>query len=243
MVLLTGILAVLMSAVHVLAGGLRFLDDTKRGQWLSAAGGAAVAYVFVHILPELSRGQQLVIRHGGITQFLLEQHIYLIALAGLAVFYGLEKSAITSRRMRDTPEEHRICHAIYSVHILSFSVYNVIIGYLLVHRESGGIQGLIFFWLALTLHFLTNDYELNEDFPAAYKRSGRWILAGAVIFGWAVGVVLAISQLYVAYLFAFLAGGIILNVLKSELPEERQSDFRIFLLGVLAYTTLLLYAG
>ena len=41
-------------------------------------------------------------------------------------------------------------------------------------------------------------------------------------------------------LFAFLAGGIILNVLKEELPEERQSYFLPFLLGVILYAGLIM---
>ena len=39
---------------------------------------------------------------------------------------------------------------------------------------------------------------------------------------------------------AFIAGAIILNVLKEELPEERQSRFIPFILGVVLYGALLL---
>jgi hypothetical protein len=41
-------------------------------------------------------------------------------------------------------------------------------------------------------------------------------------------------------LFAFLAGGVVLNVLKEELPEERESRFWAFALGAASYTALLL---
>jgi zinc transporter ZupT len=44
----------------------------------------------------------------------------------------------------------------------------------------------------------------------------------------------------IALLFAFLAGGVILNVLKEELPEERQSRFWAFTLGAGFYAVLLL---
>jgi hypothetical protein len=43
--------------------------------------------------------------------------------------------------------------------------------------------------------------------------------------------------------FAILAGGIVLNVLKEELPEERQSRFGAFALGTGLYTLLLLAAS
>ena len=43
-----------------------------------------------------------------------------------------------------------------------------------------------------------------------------------------------------AVLFAFLAGGVILNVIKEELPEEQESLFWAFALGAALYTVLLL---
>jgi hypothetical protein len=42
-------------------------------------------------------------------------------------------------------------------------------------------------------------------------------------------------------LFSFLAGGVVLNVLKEELPEERKSNFWAFLFGVVFYAGLLLW--
>jgi hypothetical protein len=43
-------------------------------------------------------------------------------------------------------------------------------------------------------------------------------------------------------LFAFLAGGIVLNVIKEELPEERESRFPAFVVGTGGYAVLLLLA-
>jgi hypothetical protein len=39
---------------------------------------------------------------------------------------------------------------------------------------------------------------------------------------------------------AFLAGGVVLNVLKEKLPEQRESRFWAFALGPAFYTVLLL---
>ena len=49
-----------------------------------------------------------------------------------------------------------------------------------------------------------------------------------------------LSEVITGFLFAFLAGGVTLNVLKEELPEERQSRFWPFLLGAAGYAALLL---
>lgn len=44
--------------VHLFAGKLRFLDGTPRSRWLSFAGGISVAYVSVHVFPELAETQE-----------------------------------------------------------------------------------------------------------------------------------------------------------------------------------------
>ena len=48
------------------------------------------------------------------------------------------------------------------------------------------------------------------------------------------------SEVLLAVLFAFLAGGVIMSFLKEELPEERESSFCAFALGATLYAVLLL---
>jgi hypothetical protein len=60
--------------------------------------------------------------------------------------------------------------------------------------------------------------------------------------GWAIGLFLEISEAALAVLFGFLAGGVVMNVLKEELPEERESSFWAFALGAAAYAVVLLIA-
>ncbi|HEX2987694.1 MAG TPA: hypothetical protein VHS06_05930 [Chloroflexota bacterium] len=239
---LAGVLAVLMSLVHIFAGRIRFLNVVPRSRWLSMSGGIAVAYVFVHLLPEISRGQSLVIQKGSFTRFFREQHIYLTALAGLVAFYGLERAAKISKPQTPAGQNEALPNKqVFWLHIVSFGLYNMLIGYLLVHREVTGLRSLLFFWFAMSLHFLTNDYDLRQDFKDYYRHVGRWILAAAVLAGWGIGILFALNDVALAFLFAFLAGGVVLNVLKGELPAERESNFWAFVSGVALYTILLLF--
>ena len=91
---------VVLAIVHLLAGSMRFLEGTPRSVWLSMAGGISVAYVFVHLLPDLAEEQQAIRKAVGETFSFPEYHVYLVALIGLAVFYGLERAAKTSRHRR-----------------------------------------------------------------------------------------------------------------------------------------------
>ncbi|MEW6613364.1 MAG: hypothetical protein ACOY5C_11740 [Pseudomonadota bacterium] len=237
--MLTLIAALLLVSVHLFAGKLRFLEGIPRSRWLSAAGGVSVAYVFMHLLPELDRGQE-VFRRLGVLRF-MESHAYLIALVGLITFYGLERLAKSSRHaQRSAGAADATSPQVFWLHMASFALYNGLVGYLLVHREQPGVISLVLFTVAMALHFVVTDFGLREDHKAAYTRVGRWILAAAIVAGWALGRATVISDLALVVLVAFLAGGVILNVLKEELPEERRSRFSAFLLGAGAYAVLLL---
>lgn len=236
---LSALFAIGLAIVHLYSGKLRFLDAIPRSRWLSMASGVSVAYVFVHLLPDLSHRQDAIAQ----TKILafIEHHVYLIALLGLAVFYGLERVVRESRqRQEKSGKEGKAEVGIFWLHMTSFALYNGLIGYLLLHREEPGIQSLFLFFIAMALHFVVNDYGLRQDHKHIYHNIGRWILAAAIIVGWAIGYGTEISEAAIAVLFAFLAGGIILNVLKEELPEERKSCFWAFSLGAGAYAALLL---
>ncbi|WP_226480697.1 universal stress protein [Natrinema amylolyticum] len=50
---LTPAFALALALVHLFAGRLGFSGPIPRSRWLSFAGGVSVAYVFVHLLPEV----------------------------------------------------------------------------------------------------------------------------------------------------------------------------------------------
>lgn len=230
--------------VHTFAERLRFLEVIPRSRWLSMAGGSSVAYVFLHIFPELAEAQKKIVAVWPLLAW-IEDHAYLVALIGICFFYGLERLVTSSQEQRnETPggdEGESTTHiGVFLLHISSFAVYNALIGYLLVHRDDQSLAGLFFFFLAMGFHFLVNDYGLRQDHKTTYSRVGRWVLSAAIVIGWGLGLNTKIDEAAVGVLFAFLAGGVILNVLKEELPEERKSRFGSFLFGATAYSLLLL---
>ena len=233
--------AVALALLHLLAGRMRFLDGIPRSWWLSLAGGISVAYVFVHLLPELNRAQEAVGEAAGGLAAALESHVYLLALAGLAAFYGIERASRGSRRRRHEREGLDEASPVLAWFALgSYAVYNAIIGYLLVHREDPGAGGLLLFAAAMGVHFVVNDHALREHYRQRYHDRGRWVLAAAVVLGWAVGAVTEVTEAFLGLLLALLAGGVILNVMKEELPAERESRFTAFLTGAAVYTVVLL---
>ena len=225
--------AALLAVLHLLAGRLRFLDGIPRSRWLSAAGGVSVAYVMVHLLPELAEYQEAVSETSLVAS--IERHVYVLALVGLAVFYGVERYA---RVRQKGGGNERGAGAATAFSFASYAVYNAIIGYLLVRREGG----LIAFAIAMGLHFIVNDHGLRDDHRDAYHHYGRWLVSAAIVGGALLGAVAEVAEPVVGLLIAFIGGGVILNVLKEELPEERESRFGAFVAGAAVYTAVLLVA-
>ena len=89
-------------------------------------------------------------------------------------------------------------------------------------------------------NFVVNDWGIRSIHRAYYDRYGRWLLGTAVLAGWAIGMTHRIEDVSISYISAFLAGGVIMNVMKEELPKERQSSFLAFLIGVVGYAGILL---
>lgn len=245
-------LAVGLAVVHLGAGRLTALDRVPRSRWLSAAGGVSVAYVFVHVLPEVAASATTIERHGSALVF-FEHHVYLVALLGFVTFYGLERLAKRSPTDQNDGGDRREATAgdpgspggapdahptgVFWIHVGSFAVYNAIIGWFLL--EQADLRSLALFVVAMGLHFVVNDHGLRDHYEHRYDRYGRWVLGAAVVGGVAVGVLVEGGHVLVATLFSFIAGGVILNVIKEELPEERESRFPAFALGAVGYTVIL----
>jgi len=230
-----------LALIHFFGTRLRFLGGTPRSIWLSVAGGVSVAYVFLHLFPELNEGQEQVKEAAVGAGLFLEHHVYLMALFGLSLFYGLERAVVHSKQKREQQGNDSMPSGkLFWIHISSFAVYNALIGYLLFQREEGPARVLILFSIAMALHFIVNDFGLQEKHKERYRRIGRWVLVAALVAGWVVGYLIAVSAAALALLIAFIGGGVVLNVLKEELPEERESRYWAFVLGATAYAILLL---
>ena len=231
--------ALVLATAHVAGGRIRGLDVVPRSALLSAGSGVSVAYVFVHLLPELAHVQDEVgeLVAGGVLAY-VERHAWMMALVGLLVFYGLE---LLARRSATRPtDDGPHADLVGWVHVASYSLYNGIVGYLLVERAHESTTTLVLFGIAMALHMLVNDHGLRADHGRLYRRWGRWIVAAAVVGGWALATVTDITSAGLGLLLAFLAGGVVMNVFAEELPEGRRSRWVPMAGAAAAYTALLL---
>lgn len=236
--LLPILLAFGLAAVHYVASKLPGVDELPRSSVLSISSGVSVAYVFVHVLPEVGRTSRTVTETGMMLSH-LDEYVYLVALLGFVTYYGIERYV---RRTRPTPDGKTTRPGIFWIHVAAFAIYNALIGVLLFHRETPGVGSLLLFAVAMGLHFIVNDYGLREQYKQAYCGRGRWILTTSILVGAAIGALVPVSRPILGVIFAFLSGGIILNVIKEELPAHRDSRFVPFLAGSIGYSVLLMSA-
>lgn len=116
----SAIVALGFALIHVLGPAMTFLRETPRSVWLSTAGGISAAYVFIHLLPELARYQDPFRQQFGHTGLAgsFESHSYLIALLGLATFYGLDRFARGSALQRERLQgKKRPSMAVFWLHL------------------------------------------------------------------------------------------------------------------------------
>lgn len=242
------LIALLLAGLHLAAPRLRTVPGVSERATGSFAGGLAVAYVFLHLLPELAEGNEALaealsdtLEHTPLT----ELGIFLVALAGFSAFYGLERLA--ERHGDQAVEPERVASGaprrnagVYWVHLGSFMVYNALITYTMALRLRTGIAFAVLFTVAMGLHFVLTDRGLEEHYPRRFPATGRVALAGALVGGWVLSALFApTTALVVALLTALLSGSILLNVFKEEIPSARGASFRWFLIGLTLYAGLL----
>ena len=225
------ILAIALALIHGFASKLPIFSIIPRFRWLSFAGGVSLGYVFLEVFPKLN-SIQAKLEHSDIP-FLhyLETNVYLFALIGLIVFYGIGLFTSKSKNQDNSSQ--------FWISILTFSLLNVITGYLLQDVGHHSLVECLLFFIPIALHFFIIDEHLREHHQSLFDKRGRWYLVGAIIFGSILGQLGQLNEAAIAIVWSFLAGSIILNVLKHELPDEKESCFGSFVMGNILFAILL----
>lgn len=203
---------------------------------VSFGSGIAIAYVFLQVMPDLHGARTALVASASEPLPFEGRGIYVLALVGFLLFYGLDH--LRARVGHQDPEGHEA--ASFKVHIASFGAYVWLMAYLLVNGLEGPNESLALYAVAITFHFLAMEHSLRAEHGVAYRRSGRFVLAGMCLLGWVSGQLLVMPQAVLAMLVAFISGGIIMNSSIMELPTEKDGRFLPFLVGGVAYALILL---
>lgn len=228
--------ALLVSAFVVSHYCRRFTVDIKR-RWQALSAGVAVAYVFVNVIPELEEHRPTVAASATGTLLDAEKRIYLWALAGFVTFVGLRLLPV---RLSSNVSRTLSAKIPFWGEMAGYSLYTLLIGYLLVHREDSSLVSLGLFVFAMGLHLFMVDIELVGQFADFYDPRGRMLLMTSVLVGWMLGIVDGLPDSFTSRLFAFVIGGVVVMTAHEELPAKQDRRFWWFAGGAFGYATLLM---
>ena len=235
--------AIGLALIHAFLSKLNPFKFLPEHRWISFSGGVSIAYVFLEVFPELGKAQ-LELEHSTLPFIAyLESHVYLIALLGLLVFYGLDVLALaTGQSNQAIAPSKGDGNAVFWIHITGFALLNIIFGYLIQDLGNHHWWECLLFFIAVALHFFIIDRHLRHHHKTIYDKIGRWILTASILVGATLGRSLHIEEAAVAIIWSFMAGSIILNILGHELPDEHKSCFGSFVTGIILYSGLILGA-
>ena len=108
--IVTLISALLFSCTHLFTYKLKFLNVFPRSKWLSFAGGVSIAYIFVHLLPELEEMQHTFIKTDHQLNSFFDYPLYVVALFSLSIYYGVERQVKLSGISNKTEKKPEVNH-------------------------------------------------------------------------------------------------------------------------------------
>jgi hypothetical protein len=242
----------LIALTLLFAHRVRFRTLEREALWVSAVGGSSAAFVFIVLLPKLSAAHTKLqaVAGSGLLKY-LSSHSFLLGLIGLLLFWSLVRVGVVPvRGMVDTParpQRKRLLRSrgplwqpLLYAQALAFACYTMLVGYFVGESPSRDYPTLGLFSLAMALHVFAMGLALSHDLGEAYVRFERWLLATAVLVGWALAQLTEVPFSSLALWNSLFAGMLIFFVIKSEIPSARDGHFIPLLLGAAGYSALAL---
>jgi hypothetical protein len=218
------------------------LDHRRSHRFVSFSAGMAVAYVFIHLLPELASASDEFVEVSAGRQLPFPQYrVYAAALLGFVLFYALAHmvswSRVTGAQQDNAAALERIS---FRVLTSSYALYVFIVSYLVAHEMQAGGGQVALYTLAMSLHFLGLAYGMRRENAPLYDLWSKHALAAAAIAGWAVAEVIPLSDGLAYTALGFVGGAVIMNTATSELPGKHEGRLFAFLFGSILYSAVLL---
>ncbi len=122
--------------------------------------------------------------------------------------------------------------------IAVLGLYGFLVGYVAVELPRPEIAFHVLANVILASHLMGMVHRLRTRYPSAHTGWTRIAFALLVVFGYVLGVVTELRELFVVSTTAFIAGIILVNVMSEELPKGKEGRLRYFLVGVTVFTVV-----
>ncbi len=224
------LLSVFLVLLQFSAPWIRKFPGVPEYYTTSFTGGFAVSYVFLHLLPGLAENRdtlgQILAEHYVMTP-LKDLVVYFVGLLGFLLFFALGRIADQKAKLSPSAGSWR-----FYLQLIGIALSNGIITYTMPLRVYVGHGFAILFSVAIGLHFVIQDQSLERTDRTKFKYFGRFILILALALGFLLSILNQPNNVFVvALLDAFLAGSILMNVFRNEIPSGEHSSFSWFVTG------------
>ena len=232
------IATIALALIFAFGKKIRFPETGALRDWVSASAGASVAYIWIHVIPELNEHQQQFLQAAGPHLPAPQFRVYVCGLIGFICFYGFQhmrSREVVHPHAPGQPEHIKV----YRLYLIGFFFYVALVGYLMVETAERGLMSLIAYWLAMALHFVSVNRSFEEGGEEYYEKRGRWLLVAGILIGGFVGMNVTLDIRIVATLLGLLSGAVIVNSVMLELFTKREGKFLPFLVGAAVFAALL----
>ncbi len=193
------------------------------------AGGIAVGYAALYLLPKIGDYTVSLTTGRPASPELFQYRLYFFLLAGVVVYFLVHRNRAEGRKLPVASSG------------VAFLLYSFMTGSMLEEIPRPGYFPYILAGGAMCLHFVGICHQLRERHTAGFDRYMRWMLAASTLMGWTAGTLDMLSTGAVAIIVAFLGGGILVNVLREEWPEQTPGRSAPFLVGVGLFTLVTVF--
>lgn len=221
---LTFVVAIALVAIHIWYKRIHGFLYKSESIATSFGSGLAIAYVFMHLLPELEEGDRA-----------LGAPIHFITLIGFLVFYGMQRFASTSK----TEETGKHNSLIFYIQLAFYSLYNFLLIYAIPEAIEQSFPLVFIYIMTMGLHLLSSDYSLGKEYAQQFNSWGRYVLVAVIVAALLIDIFIEpANELVADVLIASLAGSLLFKTFHQELSETENSSFLWFFAGVVVYLLL-----
>ena len=210
---------VLGFADYITEGMFRTTDEAKT-KFISFAAGVSVSYLFLILMPEIYSGA-----------LEINRFLFFSVLIGFATFHLLEKHIRQKETWHDYKKHHELIHE-----VMSF-VYFLVVGFVIVKLLEYNVTHGILLFIPLLFHIVIDSLPKK----VTKHHMLRAFFSSAPFIGALAGSFIASNKLIDLSLLGLVGGALLYTVVRESLPRERDGKPIYFVVGVLAFTVLILF--
>jgi hypothetical protein len=221
----------LIVLMHIFYVPLSRRLDKYWPHWATAAGGFAVGYVFLLLLPKLTLLANKGMSKTPDNPMLGLSLLYLSVLMGFVCYWIID--VLSSDKRRDKTYWRRI-------QTTSFFFYSVLIGEMVMADLSFLPLAYAISIASLLFHLAGMNHLFHHWHPAFFQSKMRWMMAIGTTIGALGGYLNLFDAKVIGFMTAFMGGSILINVVFYEMPRGGNAKPLPFLGGIFSFAVIII---